>query len=140
MNSSTEASKPRRSKYKRFLCFLRCSLSSLFTSNTFTFNPTHFHPTKMQFKFQLSALFIALAVGLVSAAPVVEDVVAARSVSGDCFNLGFEDGESSGCNAASGNNRARDVSARQLQCTGSLADPFNQGFNAGFNDGFTRCS
>ncbi|KAF7342830.1 hypothetical protein MSAN_01999000 [Mycena sanguinolenta] len=94
----------------------------------------------MQFNFQLSALFIALAVGLVSAAPVAEDAVAARDVFNDCFNLGYEDGESSGCNSASGNNKARDLSERQLQCnSGGLANAFNEGFNAGFNDGFNRC-
>ncbi|KAF7342845.1 hypothetical protein MSAN_02000600 [Mycena sanguinolenta] len=89
----------------------------------------------MQFNFHLSALFIALAVGVVSATPVS---VTARDVFDDCFNLGYEDGESSGCNAASGNNKARAVSERQLQCTGSLANAFNEGFNAGFNDGFNR--
>ncbi|KAJ7290013.1 hypothetical protein C8J57DRAFT_1458717 [Mycena rebaudengoi] len=92
----------------------------------------------MQFKFQLSALLITLALGLVSAAPAVEGVVAERSVFDDCFNLGFQDGEAAGCSAASGNGKRKE--ARQLQCTGSLADAFNEGFNSGFNDGFTRCS
>ncbi|KAJ7290012.1 hypothetical protein C8J57DRAFT_1705521 [Mycena rebaudengoi] len=92
----------------------------------------------MQFKFQLSALLITLALGLVSAAPAVEGVVAERSVFDDCFNLGFQAGESAGCNAASGNSKRKE--ARQLQCTGSLANAYNEGFNSGFNDGFTRCS
>ncbi|KAJ6472540.1 hypothetical protein C8R45DRAFT_1013284 [Mycena sanguinolenta] len=83
--------------------------------------------------------FLLLAVGLVSAAPIAEDVVAARDVFNDCFNLGYEDGESSGCNSASGNNGARALSERQLQCTGNFAKSFNEGFNAGFNDGFNRC-
>ncbi|KAJ7933679.1 hypothetical protein B0H13DRAFT_1952924, partial [Mycena leptocephala] len=52
----------------------------------------------MQFKFQLSALFITLALGLVSATPAAEGVVAERSVFNDCFNLGFEDGVAAGCN------------------------------------------
>jgi hypothetical protein len=83
---------------------------------------------------------------------------AERSVFDDCFNLGFQDGESAGCNAASGNSKREyddlfsllipvingrlDIvrEARQLQCTGSLANAFNEGFNSGFNDGFNRCS
>ncbi|KAJ7920016.1 hypothetical protein B0H13DRAFT_2656541 [Mycena leptocephala] len=73
----------------------------------------------MQFKFQLSALFITLALGLVSAAPVAEGVVAERSVFNDCFNLGFQDGVGAGCNAASGNSKREE--ARQLQCTGGLS-------------------
>jgi hypothetical protein len=71
--------------------------------------------------------------------------------------LGFQDGEAAGCSAASGNGKRKyddifllipaingrfDIAreARQLQCTGSLADAFNEGFNSGFNDGFNRCS
>ncbi|KAJ6524168.1 hypothetical protein B0H19DRAFT_1276619 [Mycena capillaripes] len=59
-------------------------------------------------KFQLSALLLTLALGLVSAAPAAEGAVAERSVFDDCFNLGFQDGESAGCNAASGNRKRRE--------------------------------
>ncbi|KAF7331538.1 Hydrophobin [Mycena kentingensis (nom. inval.)] len=98
-------------------------------------------PPEMQFKLTISTVLLALAAGRVAAAPAPasEAAVAARSTFDDCFNLGFQDGEAAGCNAASGNGRRETVEARQLQCTGNLGNAFNEGFNAGFNDGFNRC-
>ncbi|KAJ7257761.1 hypothetical protein C8J57DRAFT_1647524 [Mycena rebaudengoi] len=95
----------------------------------------------MQFKLHISAILLAFAMGAASAAIAADSSFSSkRSVWNDCFNLGYEDGEASGCNAASGNNK-RELVELALTCPGgtALGDAFNTGFNLGFNDGFNRC-
>ncbi|KAJ7257763.1 hypothetical protein C8J57DRAFT_1516645 [Mycena rebaudengoi] len=94
----------------------------------------------MQFKLHTSAILLAFAMGAASAAVAADGSFSKRSVWTDCFNLGYEDGEASGCNAASGNSK-RDLVELALTCPGgtTLGDAFNTGFNLGFNDGFNRC-
>ncbi|KAJ7800032.1 hypothetical protein B0H14DRAFT_3491037 [Mycena olivaceomarginata] len=99
----------------------------------------------MQFKLQISALLLAFAMRVVSAAAVANDSTLSlgqKDVWNDCFNLGYEGGEASGCNAASGNNGKRGGPVSDgLTCPGGtvLGDAFNEGFNDGFNDGWNRC-
>ncbi|KAJ7840604.1 hypothetical protein B0H14DRAFT_3457980 [Mycena olivaceomarginata] len=97
----------------------------------------------MQFKLQISALLLAFAMRVVSAAAVANDsTLVKKDVWNNCFNLGYEGGEASGCNAASGNNGKRGGPVSDgLTCPGGtvLGDAFNEGFNDGFNDGWNRC-
>ncbi|KAF8909934.1 hypothetical protein CPB85DRAFT_1435410 [Mucidula mucida] len=90
----------------------------------------------MQFFTTLITLALAFTAS-VYASPAPAEGIAARGVWDDCFNQGYTTGYGAGCSSAG--NGKRDVEERQLTCTGSNGDAYNQGFNAGFNQGFNAC-